>query len=363
MTHHSAFLAQKRFGSLDGLRAISILAVIWHHTQPQWAHASEFAALGTQGVTLFFAISGFLITTLLLRERSRSGAINLKAFYLRRTLRIFPLYYGVLLIYIVVVAVMERHSAVGQGFFNNLIYFATYTSNIFVPLDGRVIFYFAWSLAAEEQFYLIWPLALYLTRKSSTAGALLSTVFIACVGGQLLGNKFLSAVPLAIVAGSLLAMLLHARRGFDVLYSVLGNYWSAPALMTIAGLALTLVPAPVFVIQTLFAAVVGACVIREKHPLTWLFSRRPIVYIGSISYGLYMLHMLCKNLVVKLLAKSELPTTGVEVFILTCVLTTVVAGLSFKYYESYFLKLNRKHEAAPDAQRFGARIAVERGKT
>ena len=346
MTNHSQFLSQKRFGLLDGLRAISIIAVVWHHTKPQ-STIPPMANIGVQGVTLFFAISGFLITTLLLRERASHGGINLKAFYLRRTLRIFPLYYGVLLIYIAVVAVMERHSAVGQGFFGNLIYFFTYTSNIFVPLDGRVIFYFAWSLAAEEQFYLIWPLALCFTGNSSRACALLCITFIACVAGQLMGSKFLSAVPLSIVAGALLAVLMDTKRGFDALNVILGQYWAAPVLIALAVVVLTIAPAPEFLVQTLFAATVGACVIRENNPLAGLLSLRPMVYIGSISYGMYMLHMLCKNLIVKILGKLNLATDGMEVFIITLLAAIVVAGLSFKYYESYFLKLNPKNRIPP----------------
>ena len=355
MTSHSIFLSQTRFGSLDGLRAISIIAVIWHHTKPHWT-IPQLTSIGAQGVTLFFAISGFLITTLLLRERARHGGIDLKAFYLRRTLRIFPLYYGVLLIYIAVVAVMERNSAVGQGFFGNLIYFFTYTSNIFVPLDGRVIFYFAWSLAAEEQFYLIWPLALYLTRSSSRACALLCITFVACIAGQVLGSKFLSAVPLSIVTGALLAVLMDTKRGFDALNVVLGQYWAAPALIAVAVFVLTMAPAPEFVVQTLFAATVGACVIRENNALAGLLSLRPMVYIGSISYGMYMLHMLCKNLIVKILGKMNVPTDGMEIFILTLLAVIVFAGLSFKYYESYFLKLNHKNRIPPLPQQYGAAV-------
>jgi peptidoglycan/LPS O-acetylase OafA/YrhL len=94
---HAAFRANNRFGSLDGLRALSVVAVIWHHSGGGMV-ASEWAQHGHHGVTLFFAISGFLITTLLLRERDRHGAIDLRAFYVRRALRIFPLYYAVLLI-------------------------------------------------------------------------------------------------------------------------------------------------------------------------------------------------------------------------------------------------------------------------
>src|SRR2546421_12834986 len=86
---HKNYLAAKYFPSLDGLRAISILAVIWYHVpelRPIWA-------TGFLGVHLFFVISGFLITTLLLREKAATGSISLKKFYIRRTLRIFPAYY------------------------------------------------------------------------------------------------------------------------------------------------------------------------------------------------------------------------------------------------------------------------------
>src|SRR5579872_1045252 len=88
-TNHQRYLSTKYFPSLDGLRAISILAVIWYHDpllRLIWR-------TGFLGVHLFFVISGFLITTLLLREKSEFGKISLKNFYIRRTLRIFPAYY------------------------------------------------------------------------------------------------------------------------------------------------------------------------------------------------------------------------------------------------------------------------------
>lgn len=122
---HAAF--HNHFGSLDGLRALSVAAVIWQHSGGGMV-AAEWAQLGHHGVMLFFAISGFLITTLLRRERDRHGVINLRAFYARRALRIFPLYFAVLSIYVVLVFVLERRSKVGQDFFSNLVYFATYTT-------------------------------------------------------------------------------------------------------------------------------------------------------------------------------------------------------------------------------------------
>src|SRR5204863_5681683 len=82
----------------------------------------------------------------------------LRKFYLRRALRIFPLYYAVLALYVAMVVYVERGSRAGVEFMHNLPFFATYTSNWFVTLGAdRTIFYFAWSLATEEQFYLVWP--------------------------------------------------------------------------------------------------------------------------------------------------------------------------------------------------------------
>ncbi len=337
-TTHADYLAIKKFDSLDGLRAISILAVIWHHTAPDWVGAT-LAHAGAQGVSLFFSISGFLITTLLLREKARHSRIDLKAFYVRRSLRIFPLYYGVLLLYVALVTLLERDSVTGQAFYNNLIYFTTYTSNLFVPLDGRVIFYFAWSVAAEEQFYLIWPTVLILVGSLKRAALALIVVLLVCTWGEVQGNEFFSAVPLPIITGALLALLLHSEKGFNLLQPLLGRRWSS----TVIGLGLTLavlVPGvPNYVKALFFAAWVGACTIQVNHSArAWLVAR-PMAYIGTISYGMYMLHMLCKNVMVKTLGAIGQAAGGLEVFVLTVLLSTVVARLSFRYFESWFLEL------------------------
>ena len=340
---HANYLAIKRFESLDGLRAISILAVIWHHTAPAWA-GTPLAHMGAQGVSLFFAISGFLITTLLLREKDRNGKIDLKAFYIRRSLRIFPMYYGVLLLYIVLVALLERNSAAGAAFWHNLIYFATYTSNLFVPLDGRVIFYFAWSLAAEEQFYLIWPPVLVLAGTLVRAKLALVGVYLACAAAELAGYAFLSTVPLPIITGALLAMTLHNARGFKLLQPLLGQFWSVLVMGLGLALAVALPWVPGYASSILFAAWVGSCTIQSNHAARAWLTAKPLAYIGSISYGMYMLHMLCKNAVTKILGAVGLGTQGLEVFALTLLLSVVVASLSFRYFESRFLNLKTRFE-------------------
>src|SRR4051794_13366260 len=97
-TAHEIYLGTKTFGSLDGLRAASIIAVLWHHAARDAGPRSILVGRGFRGVALFFVIRGFLIATLPLRERRRTGTISLGRFYARRFLRIFPPYYLMLLV-------------------------------------------------------------------------------------------------------------------------------------------------------------------------------------------------------------------------------------------------------------------------
>lgn len=343
MTAYQSFLAQKRFGSLDGLRALSIVAVIWHHTAPSWV-SSTFALIGAQGVTLFFAISGFLITTLLLREQSKNGFIDLKAFYFRRSLRIFPLYFATLLLYIVLVWALERDTEAGRDFFNNLIYFATYTSNIFVPLnEGRNIFYFSWSLAAEEQFYLVLPSLLVLMASNKRTALALILVMTVCVILEETGNALMSVIPMAIITGAFLAIVLNNQRGYHVLAPVLARRWSVVVIAFLLAWALTSTWVPSYVTHIVFVLLVGACVMQEKHLASPFLTLKPVAYIGSISYGMYMLHMLSKNFTVTLLQFLTVSTDGLIVFFATLTVTVLVASVSFKYFEAYFLSLKQRY--------------------
>jgi peptidoglycan/LPS O-acetylase OafA/YrhL len=339
---HAAFLERRHFACLDGLRALSILAVIWHHCAPSWA-APALAHLGNHGVTLFFAISGFLITTLLLRERSRHGRIDLRAFYWRRALRIFPLYYAVLGLYLVLVLLLERSSEPGQAFLRNLPYFATYTSNLFVPLEDRTIFYFSWSLATEEQFYLLWPPLLCLLGAGSRATWLLLGVAIACLLGQLTGQKFLAGIPLAIVAGSLMAILLNHPRAHAAVAAPLARPWAPYAVLVLLSPACIWEETPAVAIHLLLTLLVGCCVVSEDHLLARLLRLRPLVFLGSISYGMYLLHMLCKNGAMKLLAVAQLPGDGILPFIITTILAVALAAASFRWFETPFLALKHRH--------------------
>jgi peptidoglycan/LPS O-acetylase OafA/YrhL len=143
----------QRIPSLDGLRAISVSLVVFSHLFWHSVYASWFALLGHLGVRVFFVISGFLITGLLLRELDSTKHINLGKFYLRRTLRIFPPYYFLVLIIIVLQVAGWIKLAP-----DDVLHALTYTVN-YHPESSWYLGH-AWSLSVEEQFYLLWPAVL-----------------------------------------------------------------------------------------------------------------------------------------------------------------------------------------------------------
>ncbi len=354
MAEHARFRSTKWFGSLDGLRCISILAVVFHHTAGASFRGTPFENAGAHGVSLFFAISGFLITTLLLRERDAHGRISLRDFYVRRSLRIFPLYYTILAVYVASVLVVEPGSVPGRQFLSNLPFFATYTSNWFVALptgDERVIFYFAWSLATEEQFYLLWPsvekrlprFAPYLVL------VIVATVVLARMGltplraGSLAWSIVTSFAP-AIGLGVVMAHVLHSERGLRTVWPWLGARVTAPLLL-LAMLAAIALRAPEVVLFLAMALLVAACAIREDHGLALLLRAKPVSKIGAVSYGMYLMHMLALHAVSGAAARLGLGSPPpAALFVCTSALAFGAAWLSYRYYESRFLALKRRFQ-------------------
>ncbi|HEY3756972.1 MAG TPA: acyltransferase [Opitutaceae bacterium] len=349
------FRAAKFFSSLDGLRAAAIAGVIWHHTGsgPQ----AGLLGLGNRGVTLFFAISGFLIVTLMLRAKERPAGFSLRNFWGRRMLRIFPVYYAALALYTLLVWNFDSDPAAAGAFFANLPRFATFTSNWFVDLNaGHVIFYFAWSLAAEEQFYLTWPFVERYCRGTVAAGVALVLLFFtraisiaAGAGGHdNLLVRIPCSVPPAILFGVLLAHVLHHRGYFRFAYSILGRRGSATgfAVLAVAAVAWFRLggDAGECVISAALALLVGACVIREDNDLAWLLRCRPIAWVGTISYSMYLLHMLCGNLIHTLLAAAHAGRVITEFApLITFAAAVGAASLCYLTYERFFLSLKDRY--------------------
>jgi peptidoglycan/LPS O-acetylase OafA/YrhL len=333
------FRDSSHFPLLDGLRCLSIVAVVWFHAVGK-TFSPIILSRGNFGVSLFFVISGFLITTLLLRERSKTGNISLGRFYVRRSLRIFPLYYGMLVVYVVLVAAIERGSEPGHQFWQNLPYFATYTSNWFVPLNSdRVIFFFAWSLAVEEQFYLFWPWVLKLN------GGLLLAATVA--GTLIVMNWLISAlygISAEICLGAIAAILLHHPRSFGWVRACLG--WSGSPLVAFAGMLLALAfdGTPAIAIGVAMTWLVIACVLQ---PGDWLLGQlltnRFVVHVGTVSYGIYLLHLLCINLVKRGLDLES----GPLLFLLALPVSVATATVSYRFFETPFLRLKDRIAKRP----------------
>jgi peptidoglycan/LPS O-acetylase OafA/YrhL len=141
----------QRIPSLDGLRAISIALVVFSH-MVQWKHIAPtyLAGYGLFGVFVFFVLSGYLITNLLLREHERTATVNLKKFYIRRAFRILPAAF----VFLAVTTILFRHEIHWYHVAAAAFYFAN------MDPSRPFILWHLWSLSVEEQFYLLWPFAL-----------------------------------------------------------------------------------------------------------------------------------------------------------------------------------------------------------
>jgi len=168
-------ITSAKLPSLDGWRAVSITLVLLCHSCftagfPAWLNPIliDWLQIGTMGVYFFFVISGFLITYLLLQEQAKHGVISLKHFYLRRALRILPVYF----FYLLVLGCLTRYSQPASVWLAN----ATFTTNYFLVPEGTAHF---WSLGVEEQFYLLWPGILVLVlHRARGANALIKVLVL-----------------------------------------------------------------------------------------------------------------------------------------------------------------------------------------
>lgn len=354
---YAQFRAVRFFGSLDGLRAFSIIGVVWFHSwwgTPYYPLLEKLPVLrhGEYGVQMFYVVSGFLITTLLLRERDRFGEFSLRDFYIRRTLRIWPLYYSVVALYVFAVLVFERSPQRSASFFHYLPSFLTFTYPWFlVPQWPGGIFNLAGTLATEEQFYAFWPVANRVLRgiwaPLLAAGMMLLRALVSngYFARWLPGDVFLTRVILSIAVpicmGAILAHALHSEKVFAFLYRILGNKWAAPVLLCLLLASLIPVRPNYWLAWTANMLFVGACVVREDHGLSGLLRLRPLAFIGVVSYGVYLLNSLSIHLVQAALTRLGLLHPALA-FPLSMGVAVGVASLSFRYFETPFLQLKKK---------------------
>ena len=257
---------------LDGLRGIAILIVLGAHTGvPGFTDGG-----GGAGVTLFFVLSGYLITSLLLAEREKSGRVDLKAFYIRRALRLFPALAAVLLVVVVVLLLGLAPSAALEDTNYGVVIVGVvlYVAN-WVAVAGQSIGLLGhtWSLAVEEQFYIVWPtLLIFLDTPYRLFLDLHGGFMHVFVGTDSRGDALLFGCVLA-----LLQTRWHPAVGWIGLVGVgaLAASWPGdPGL----GAQILFIPG---------AAILGTLAVAGcPTMLAW----RPLAFIGRISYGLYLWH-------------------------------------------------------------------------
>ena len=349
----------RRQPALDGLRGLAIGAVVWHHSLP--AALPGPLGRGYLGVPLFFALSGFLITRLLLAERQATGEISLGRFWLRRSLRIFPLYYVVLAGFVLRVALLEPNDAT-RHFFASLPFYASYTSNWLVDFDvpHAVWFGFGWSLATEEQFYLWWP---PLLRLAERIGPWLAPLALLALLGldQLAEHGALAAwVPegsvwarvatsasAAMALGALLALLLGHPRWRVPAARLLGARHATPlAMLAVGALICEPVGPPLLLDLALATLVATTARARGRGIVERVLMLPPLAHVGRVSYGIYLFHVPLIGLVVRVF--PGLRAQPGPLFVCALALGTAAASLSYRLLEAPLLaRRERFRPAAP----------------
>lgn len=342
---------------LNGIRAIAALAVVASHTLMAFKqfglpemHGLEMASYG---VTMFFTLSGFLITYLLLIEKTEYGDVNIRQFYIRRILRIWPLYYFYLLLAVIILF------SFGEDVFRSklVLYFVLlanvpYILEIQMPVIGHY-----WSLGVEEQFYIFWP---WIVRKVSR---LFVWLFCFIIGVLLLKfacwwyyHKSGNPIPLATVhitrfhcmavgaCGAILFFNKH-KLFLRLSYSYLAQAVIALVLFLIAINKFNIIP---LINDEVVSGVSLLLIINVAGNTKSIFKLNGKIfdYTGKISFGIYVYHPLIIFLAEKLLASSlsNFPPTTRIIIISAIVLsvTFLVAGLSYKYFESRIIRYKSK---------------------
>lgn len=340
---------------LNGLRAFAALAVVVSHSrlaQDKFGlPPTTSLQLAQYGVTIFFALSGFLITFLLLKEREQTQTVNIQSFYIRRVLRIWPLYYFYLLVSVSTLWFTQREVLPGS-----LLYYLFMLANVPFIINRalpKVDHY--WSLGVEEQFYLVWPLIMRHLRNPFTF--LIGVISLFIVGRGIAGYlkfKYQIEIPYLIFTvnrfdcmalGCLGAFVIHENRQrvIQMAHSLAAQVivWATFALITfnqfkIHPLVNHIFVAGITVLAILNLAFNRSSIVSFDYPI--------IDFLGKISFGIYVYH----PLVIFAAAKAKhyfLPEANLGLWIFPIIVgaTILVSYLSYQFFEKRFLKIKDRY--------------------
>lgn len=366
--------------SLDGVRAIAIILVMTYH--------ADITHFGWMGVQLFFVLSGFLITGILWKEKTREGGLGfkLKKFWVRRSLRIFPLYFG----YILAITGSYLLFQFPSYFEMYAPYLYTYTVNFTRLLpnwEGNPLFTHLWSLSIEEQFYLIFPLFIFLTPKAWVKRILIAVILLAPVFRWWLAEHYyalgyseevvsnavnfhtVSHLDAFSTGGLIPVFALYNRvkypmRVFGII-SLIGFSIGAWSFFTAPGTGQYLLDLGfnhwhtgnfqhvwLYTVINFISASLLLLLVNEYYlhklslPRKWL-ENRWMVNIGRVSYGMYLFHWIILVYIFARIYKPE--TLGMKVlyFIPYLIAVYLFSELSYRLFEVHFIKMKDRFFRSP----------------
>ncbi|MDO8732480.1 MAG: acyltransferase family protein [Actinomycetota bacterium] len=343
---------------LDGIRAIAVIGVLLYHAD------LDFIPGGFLGVDVFFVLSGFLITSLLLEQYQRSGRINFKVFYLGRIRRLFPALIAVLLVVGIVSAFFYKDAAgrslsdiIASFFYVNNWWYIVGDQSYFDFIARPPLLKHLWSLAIEEQFYFIWPaVAFLIMRKWQRRGVLLFSLLLAFASTAWMfylsnANGYpeladptrvyfgADSHAMGLLIGAALAAVWRPGRMQAKVNPLARNLLNLIGVLALAGLLGFYVFVGEFAPWLyrggflILAGIVALLIAITSHPASgfcWLLGLQPLRYIGQRSYGLYLWHW---PIFAVTRPELDIPLDGLSLLVLRLGLTFGAAELSYRYLE------------------------------
>jgi len=358
------------FPNLNGLRFIAAFLVIIHHIEQfksiskienYWGKIPFIGIIGKLGVVLFFVLSGFLITYLLLTEEHSFKKISIWKFYVRRMLRIWPLYFLIIILAFFVLPNISIFTLPGFGkdvIYSNLLLklflYAIFFPNLVLSLLGIVPYAsHTWSIGTEEQYYLLWPIILKYFKKYRII-LMLFIVFSYLAFLLILSTHYSDILPYknvikafwstfnidCMAIGGIFAILLFQKNKFLKLIHNNTVFYLTITLVIFLMLKGIYIP---YIHYEFYSVLFGIIILNfaSNDKIKISLENRLFNYLGNISYGLYMYHPI--GIVLALAISTSIGlTTNWLIYPLSFTLTIIMAGLSYKYFESFFLKLKDK---------------------
>ncbi len=356
------------FPNLNGLRFIAAMMVLFPHVEQikQMKNIENYLYLypfetGKLGVTLFFVLSGFLITYLLLAEEHSFKRISIRKFYVRRILRIWPLYFIIIILAFFILPNINLFTLPSYGkdvIYSNLLLklflFAIFFPNLALSLFGIVPYAsHTWSIGTEEQYYLFWPVLLKIFKKYRII-LMLFIIFSYLAFFEILSTHYSNILPYkniiqafwssfkidCMAIGGIYAILLFQKN--KVLNLIQNNTVFYLTITLVLFLILKGIHIPYFHFE-FYSVLFGIIILNfaSNNKIKISLENRLLNYLGNISYGLYMYHPI--GIVLALTISISIgSTTNWLIYPLSFILTIILAGLSYKFIESFFLKFKDK---------------------